>query len=172
MRDMRRWFTTLLAVVASVALSGLLTTPTLPTASAAEIPIGRLGDTLRVQYGDLIADVAVLGIEPSEIPPGFGYPPRPPRYQVWKAKVVVQSVQVPTPYALAMSFNFNGVTPTGDAYQPRNSDAPEALQYGLQNSPPGATVAGFVYWDCYRDLVSNVVLTDKKSGIRLAQWNA
>jgi hypothetical protein len=28
-----------------------------------------------------------------------------------------------------------------------------------------------VYWDCYRDLVTNVVLIDKKTGVRLAQWN-
>jgi hypothetical protein len=28
-----------------------------------------------------------------------------------------------------------------------------------------------VWWDCYRDLVSNVVLIDKKTGYHLAQWN-
>lgn len=170
MPGMRRWFTTLLTVVATLALSGI-TVGVMPTAVAADSPIGRLGDTLRVQDGDLIADVTVLSVEPSEIPPGFGYPPRPPRQQVWKAKVAVQAVQVPNPYAMAVSFQFSGVTPTGDAYQPRNSDAPEALQYGLQNAPQGSAVGGFVYWDCYRDLVANVVLTNKKTGQRLAQWN-
>ncbi|BBZ04903.1 hypothetical protein MCHIJ_43400 [Mycolicibacterium chitae] len=167
---MRRWFITVLATL-SVAVLGGVSAPLLPTAAAADIPIGRLGETLRVQNGDMIADVTVRSIVPSEIPPGFGYPPRPPRHQVWKAEVVVQAVQVPNPYALATSLVFNGVTPTGDAYQPRNSDGPEALKNTLNNAPQGSTVAGFVYWDCYRDLVSNVVITDKTSGIRLAQWN-
>jgi len=72
---------------------------------------------------------------------------------------------------LGISFIFKGVTPTGDAYEPRNTDAPDALQYAMQNVPAGATVAGGVWWDCYRDLVSNVVLVDRKTGIHLAQWN-
>jgi hypothetical protein len=110
-------------------------------------------------------------VEPSEIPPGFGYPPRPPRQQVWKAKVAVQAIRVPNAFEMGRSFVFNGVTPTGDAYQPRNSDGPEALAHALLNAPEGSAVGGFVYWDCYRDLVSNVVLTDKKTGLRLAQWN-
>ena len=37
--------------------------------------------------------------------------------------------------------------------------------------PPGAIVRGGVYWDAYRDPVSNVVLLDKKTGQHLAQWN-
>ena len=64
----------------------------------------------------------------------------------------------------ASSFVFKGVTPTGDAYEPRNSDAPDALQYAMLNVPAGATVNGGVWWDCYRDLVSNVVLIDKMTG--------
>jgi hypothetical protein len=28
-----------------------------------------------------------------------------------------------------------------------------------------------VYWEAYRDPVSNVVLLDKKTGYHLAQWN-
>ena len=39
------------------------------------------------------------------------------------------------------------------------------------NAPPGSTVSGGVWWDCYRDLVSNVVLLDKITGQHLAQWN-
>ena len=68
-------------------------------------------------------------------------------------------------------FQFRGVTPTGDAYEPRNSDAPDALQFGMANAQVGQTFSGGVWWDCYRDLVSNVVLLDKLTGIRLAQWN-
>jgi Domain of unknown function (DUF1942) len=170
MRDMRRWFSILLAAVSAVVLSATAVAMS-PAAVAADIPIGKLGDTLRVQKGNLIADVTVVNVQPSEVPPGFGYPPRPPRHEVWKAQAVVQAVRVPTAYEMAATFVFNGVTPTGDAYKPRNTDAPDALQYSLQDAPQGSTAAGFVFWDCYRDLVSNVVLTDRKSGVRLAQWN-
>ncbi len=41
----------------------------------------------------------------------------------------------------------------------------------MLNMPAGATANGGVWWDCYRDLVSNVVLVDKKTGLHLAQWN-
>ena len=60
--------------------------------------------------------------------------------------------------------SFRGVTQTGDQYVPRNTDAPDALQYALLNAPRGATVSGGVWWDCYRDLVTNVVLIDAKTG--------
>lgn len=58
-----------------------------------------------------------------------------------------------------------------DAYLPRNSDAPDALQYALQKAPQGTLVSGRVFWDCYRDLVSNVVLINPRTGDHLAQWN-
>jgi hypothetical protein len=41
----------------------------------------------------------------------------------------------------------------------------------LTNAPAGSTVSGGVWWDCYRDLISNVVLLDKITGQHLAQWN-
>jgi len=142
-----------------------------PAQSGVNAPIGRIGDTLRVQNGDLFADVTVVSVTPSAIPPGWGYPPRPPREQVWRANIVVQAVQVPNPYAMAVSFQFRGVTLTGDAYEPRNTDAPDDLRAALQNAPQGSTVAGAVFWDCYRDLVNHVVLIDKKTGYHLAQWD-
>jgi hypothetical protein len=162
---MRRWFVLLVAVMATLA--GVLVAP----ASAATAPIGRLGDTLQVKFKGLIADITVHSVDPSPIPPGFGYPPRPPRNQVWRAWVTVHPIQVPTPYAQAITYSFRGVTATGDAYEPRNTDAPDALQHALNNAPAGSTVSGAVFWDCYRDLVSNVVLVDKVTGEHLAQWN-
>jgi hypothetical protein len=162
---MRRWIVLLLAGL--TVCGAVLATP----AAAVDAPIGRLGDTLRVELEGVIADVTVVDIQPSDPPPGFGYPPRAPRYQVYRANVVIHAVKMPVPYALGIAFVFKGVTPTGDAYEPRNSDAPDALQYAMQNVPEGATVAGGVWWDCYRDLVSNVVLVDKKTGFHLAQWN-
>jgi hypothetical protein len=162
---MRRWFVLLIAMLAVTV--GLTATP----ASAVDAPIGRLGETLRVQFKGLVADVAVTSIDPSDVPPGFGYPPRAPRYQVYRANVTITPVQLPTPFAMAITFQFRGVTPTGDAYEPRNSDAPDALQYGMQAAQVGRTFSGGVWWDCYRDLVSNVVLIDKITGEHLAQWN-
>lgn len=162
---MRRW---LIGVIATIAAAGGLLTP---PASAVEAPIGRIGDTLRVDDNGVIADVTVVGVDPSDVPPGWGYPPRWPHQRVYRANVVVRPVQVPSPYHLATIFQFNGVTLTGDSYVPRNNDAPDALQYALLNAPQGSTVAGGVWWDCYRDLVSSVVLNDAKSGVRLAQWN-
>ncbi|HEY5151185.1 MAG TPA: hypothetical protein VIJ23_15470 [Mycobacterium sp.] len=48
--------------------------------------------------------------------------------------------------------------------------APQAAA-ALQNAPQGSTVGGRVFWDCYRDLVSNVVLVNPRTGEHLAQWN-
>ncbi|MGE2836748.1 hypothetical protein [Mycobacterium sp. SMC-4] len=162
---MRRWLVVLVAAIA--ALAGVLA----PPAAAVGIPIGRLGETLRVEFKGLVADVAINNIAPSPVPPGFGYPPRAPRYQVYRAEVTITPVQLPTPYAMGITFSFRGVTPTGDAYEPRNSDSPDALQFGMQAAQVGRTFTGGVWWDCYRDLVSNVVLLDRISGTRLAQWN-
>ena len=162
---MRRWLVLLLA---ALTVSGAVVAA---PAAAVDAPIGRLGETLRVELMGLIADVTVHDILPSDVPPGFGYPPRAPRYQVYHANVTVHVVETPAPYAAGLAFVFKGVTPTGDAYEPRNSDAPDALQYSILNLPAGATANGGVWWDCYRDLLSNVVLADKKTALHLAQWN-
>jgi hypothetical protein len=162
---MRRWFVLLIAAMAAVA--GFMAAP----ATAAPTPIGRLGETLQIKFKGLVADITVNSLAPSPIPPGFGYPPRPPRHEVWRGQITVHPIQVPTPYAQAITYQFRGVTATGDAYEPRNTDAPDALQYALNNAPAGSTVSGGVWWDCYRDLITNVVLIDKISGVHLAQWN-
>jgi hypothetical protein len=167
---MRRCVVLLIAVL--VGLTGLAAAPASAAPKAAlPTPIGRLGETLQVNFEGLVADITVVSLHPSEIPPGFGYPPRPPRYQVWRADIVVHPIKVPTPYAQAITYQFRGVTATGDAYEPRNNDAPDALQTVLTNAPAGSTVTGGVYWDCYRDLITNVVLIDKVTGQHLAQWN-
>ena len=162
---MRRCF--VLLVAALVAAAGFVAAP----ASAEPTPIGRLGETLQINFKGLVADITVHSIDPSPIPPGFGYPPRPPRNEVWRAWVTVHTIATPSPFAQAITYSFRGVTPTGDAYEPRNTDAPDALQHALTDAPAGSTVSGAVFWDCYRDLPSNVVLVDKYSGARLAQWN-
>jgi hypothetical protein len=164
---MRRWLVFMVAGLA--VLAGVLVTPT-PKASAVA-PIGRLGEVLHVDYMSIIADVAVTSVDLVDVPPGFGYPPRGPRYQVYRANVTVHVVKAPNPFITSIVFDFQGVTPIADAYKPRPTDAPDDLRAALQNAPPGATVSGGVYWDVYRDLVTNVVLLDKVTGTHLAQWN-
>jgi hypothetical protein len=167
---MRRWFVLLIAVTATAAGLTAGSAQAAPAESAPS-PIGRLGETLQVKFKGLVANVTVNSLAPSPIPPGFGYPPRAPRYEVWRAQITVNPVQVPTPYAQAITYQFRGVTATGDSYEPRNTDAPDSLALALTNAPAGSTVSGGVWWDCYRDLISNVVLLDKISGQHLAQWN-
>lgn len=162
---MRRWFVGLVSVM--VVVGALLA----PPAAAGDSPIGRLGDTLRVTDGNIVADVTVVNVLPSDIPPGWGYPPRWSRQEVWRAQVIVTAVSVPAAYSMSSKFSFHGNTQTGDSYLPRSNDAPDLLQVALLRAPQGSTVSGGVWWDVYRDLVSNVVLIDAKTGDHLAQWD-
>lgn len=168
MRGMRRWFVLLVAAVA--VLSGPVATPA-PSARAALTPIGKLGDVLRIDYMNIVADVAVISVDLDDVSPGLGRAPLGPRYQVYRGGVNVHIVKAPNPFITSIVFDFNGVTPIADAYKPRNVDAPDTLQYALQNAPPGASVSGGVWWGVYRDLVTNVVLLDKVKGTHLAQLN-
>ncbi len=161
----RRWLALLMSGM--LALASAVAAP----GSAADTPIGRIGETLRVEFKTFAADVTVHDVVPAPIPPGFGNPPRPPRQQVYRANVTVHTIKAPNPYMLSVVFSFHGVTPTGDSYEARNNDAPDQLRNALQNAPPGSTVSGGVWWDCYRDLVTNVVLIDRVTGYHLAQWN-
>jgi hypothetical protein len=176
---MHRWLIVLSAFVvaaASVSAAGVAVFSG-PRAWAGDAPIGHLGDTLRVDTGTYIADVTVSSVAPCDPPPGFGYtrsgvPVKSfPGSTVDRADVMVRSIRVPNPFIMATTFSFDGVTPFADAYKPRASDAPDALDNVLANAPNGAIVRGGVYWDAYRDPVSNVVLLDKKTGQHLAQWN-
>jgi hypothetical protein len=148
-----------------------------PRALAGDAPIGHLGDTLRVDTGTFIADVTVSSVAPCDPPPGFGYTREGVPVKsfagstVDRADVTVRAIRVPNPFVMATIFNFDGVTPFADAYKPRASDAPDALDKVLVSAPNGAIVRGGVYWDAYRDPVSTVVLLDKKTGYHLAQWN-
>ena len=168
---MRRWFVLLVGAMAVAAGLTALPAQAAPVEESTPTPIGRVGETLRISFEGLVADITVNNLGPSPIPPGFGYPPRAPRYEVWRAQITVSPIQVPTPYAQLITYQFRGVTATGDSYEPRNTDAPDSLALALTNAPAGSTVSGGVWWDCYRDLISNVVLLDKVTGQHLAQWN-
>jgi len=173
---MHRWLIVLssfLIAAASLTAVGV----TAPLARAGDAPIGRIGDTLRVDTGTYVADVTVSSVMPCDPPPGFGYqrcgnPVKGfPGSGVARADVTVRAVRVPNSFILAKNFRFDGVTPFADAYWPRTSDAPDALDKVLVNAPQGAIVRGMVYWDVQRDPVSNVILLDRKTGQHLAQWN-
>ncbi len=165
-----RWLMSVLTAMAVIA--GAVT----PLAEADDglIPIGNIGDTLRVEFKGIVADVTVHDVIPTEPPPGY-IPTGSPRWRdqggPWKSNITVHVIQAPNPYAMSVAFAFMGVTPYADAYQPKNTDAPDALQTALHNAPAGATVTGAVYWQVYRALVTNVVLLNPQTGIRMAQWN-
>jgi len=173
---MHRWL--IILSTALVAAAGFTAVgAAAPRARAGDAPIGHIGDTLRVDTGTYIAEITVSSVAPCDPPPGFGYtregvPVKSfPGSTVDRADVTVRAIRVPNPFIMATNFSFDGVTPFADAYKPRPSDAPDALDSVLTNAPNGAVVRGGVYWDAYRDPVSNVVLLDRKTGQHLAQWN-
>lgn len=145
-----------------------------PPAVAAGTPIGNLGDTLHVEFKGIVADITVHDVVPTDAPPGYT-PNGSPRWRdqggPWRAGITVHMIQTPNPFIASIAFAFNGVTPYADSYAPKNTDAPDALQYALQNAPAGSTVNGAVYWQVYRALVTNVVLINPQTGTHLAQWN-
>jgi hypothetical protein len=164
-----RWLMSMIAAMAVVA--GFVTAS---PAAAEGTPIGNLGDTLRVAFNGVLADVTVHDVVPTDPPDGYS-PTGSPRWRneggPWKANVTVHVIQAPNPFITSVAFAFDGITPYADAYTPKNTDAPDALQYKLLNAPPGATVDGAVYWQVYRALVTNVVLLNPQTGTHLAQWN-
>ncbi len=166
----QRWFVLLSAAMTAVA--GFLAAP--HAAAVDDTPIGRIGDTLRVELNGIVADVTVHDVLPSEVPPGWGWNGSP-RWRAqggpWRAPVTIHTIAAPNPYQMALAFTFNGVTPYADAYVSKHTDAPDALETALLNAPPGSTVNGAVYWDVYRALVTNVVLLNPQTGRHLAQWN-
>ncbi|MBV8929248.1 MAG: hypothetical protein JO152_09010 [Mycobacteriaceae bacterium] len=170
---MRRFLlavTTGIVAIMSVVTAGV----SAPHAVATDSPIGNLGDTLRVEFQDIIADVTVHNVLPSDVPPGWGWNGST-RWRAqggpWRADVTIHAIKVPNPFKMAVAFTFDGVTPYDDAYVSKHTDDPTALDTVLLNAPQGSTVSGGVYWDVYRGLVTNVVLINPKSGEHLAQWN-
>jgi hypothetical protein len=167
---MKSWLVLVIAGLLTMVTAGVI-----PQAAAAdETPIGQIGETLRVNFDGIVADVTVHDVLPSEVPPGWGWNGSP-RWRAqggpWRAPVTITSIQSPTPYAMALDFSFKGVTPYADAYASKHTDAPNALETLLRNAPSGSTVNGDVYWDVYRALVTNVVLINPTTGKHLAQWN-
>ena len=175
---MRRHVLTVLAGLAT-ALATVAAAVVAPPAAASDAPVGRIGDTLRVDFDDpsfgrVVADVTVHDVLPTDVPPGWGWNGTP-RWRAqggpWRAPVTVHAIQVPNRYVMAVAFTFDGLTPYDDAYVSKHTDAADELESALLNAPQGSTVDGGVYWDVYRGLVTNVVLVNPKSGQHLAQWN-
>src|ERR1700694_2464243 len=169
MRRISGWLASLFGVMMTLAMV------LVPNASAVgDAPIGNLGDTLRVQFDDIIADVTVHDVLPSDVPPGWGWNGSP-RWRAqggpWRASVTIHAIQVPNPYKMAIAFTFDGVTPYADAYTSKHTDAPDALEAVLLKARQVSAVDGAVYWNVYRGLVTTVVLLNPKSGTHLPQWN-
>src|SRR5947209_18027994 len=120
---MHRWLIVLSAVlVATASVTVGVDVLFVPRASASDSPIGRIGDTLRVDTGTFVADVTVSSVLPSDPPPGFGYTREGtfrgfPGSSVERADVTVRAVRVPNPFIMATDFNFDSVTPYADAQQ-------------------------------------------------------
>src|SRR4051795_887810 len=134
---MRRCFVLLVALLAAVA--GFVAPPALAEGS----PIGNLHDTLRVNFKGIVADVTVHDVLPVDPPPPGYEATGSPRWinqgGPWKALVTIHVIETPTPFAMARWLSFDGVTPYADAYQPKNTDAPDELQRALATAPAGAT---------------------------------
>jgi hypothetical protein len=85
----RHCFVVLIALLAAIA--GFVA----PPASAEGTPIGNLGDTLRVEFKGIIADVTVHDVIPSEVPPGWGWNGSP-RWRAqggpWKAPITIHAI--------------------------------------------------------------------------------
>jgi len=164
----RRVFVLLVATMAALGLA------VAPPATADLMPIGNLNQTLRVEFKGVVADVTVHDVLPTPPPPGYT-PTGSPRWRdqggPWRAGVTVHVIQAPNPFVTSLLFAFHGNTPYGDSYAPKNTDAPDALTTALRNAPAGSTVSGAVYWQVYRERVTNVLLINPQTGTQLAQWN-
>ena len=124
---MRRCFVVLVALLAAVASF------VAPAASAEGTPIGNLGDTLRVEFKGIVADVTVHDVIAHRSPAGL---PRDGFAAVDQRRRPVEGPghRPHDPGAQPLrdghrAFAFDGVTPYADAYTPKNTDAPDALQY-------------------------------------------
>ena len=165
---MRRWFVFLFA---ALAVSGRPCWPRRRRRS--DTPIGNLGDTLRVEFKGIVADVTVHDVLPVRCAAGLRLSAASAALiQVYRANVTIHASRRPIPYAMALVVHLQAASPRPATRTYQGTPMPPTpLQYALQNAPAGATVDGGVCWDCYRDLVTNVVLLDKVTGIHLAQWN-
>jgi hypothetical protein len=119
---MHRWpivLSIFLVSAASVTTAGIAVMSG-PRAWAGDAPIGHIGDTLRVDAGNYVADVTVSSVQPCDPPPGFGYtrsgvPVKSfPGSLVERADVTIHAVQVPNSFIMAT--NFSSPTPTSPAH--------------------------------------------------------
>lgn len=162
---MRVWFAVMFGIM--TMLAGVLA----PSATAVgDAPIGKLGDTLRIDYSGIVADVTLTGVEPTFLQDGMAL--NRTRGIIWRANMTVHAITVPNPFVMALKFTYSGVaSSSGDAYISKHSDAPDGLENVLRNAPQGFTVSGAAFFDVYRGPLSNIVVRNPQTGVHLAQWN-
>ncbi len=131
----RSWFAVLLTSLTAAVAIGIA-----PPSAAAVTPIGNLGETLRVEFEDFVADVTVHDVLPAPVPPGWGWngspalarAERPVARQCDGARHLrTQSVQAGAVHHLQRR------DPYADAYSSKHTDAPDVLEKVLLNAPPG-----------------------------------
>lgn len=166
---MRRGLALLFGLIAAVTIAG----PG-PAAAVGDAPLGRLGDTLRIQTASgILADVTLHDVSPTPVPPGWtwtGHPGYRESGGPWRAGITLHIIETPTPFDPGTRLTFRGATAFGEAYVAKHTQAPDDLDLLLLNAPAGSTVTGGVYWHVYRELVTHVVALDSRTGERLAQW--
>ena len=142
-----------------------------PARAAGDAPIGHIGDTLRVDTGTYIADVTVSSVAPCDPPPGFGYTrerrsgqklSRQHRRARRRDRPRGQGAQSVSSWPPTSASTESPRSPTPTSREPPMP--PTRWTPSLGNAPNGAIVRGGVYWDAYRDPVSNVVLLDQQDG--------
>jgi hypothetical protein len=164
---MRRWLVLLIAVITAVGIG------VAPPAAAAGVPIGNLGETLRVEFKGIVADVTVHDVLLADPPPGYA-PTGSPRWRDQGGpaceSVTVHVIQAPNLFITSIAFAFDGVTPYGDAYAPKNTDAGRPPVRAAERASGGdgrrrRVLAGLPRSRHQRHPV------EPADGTHLAQWN-
>jgi hypothetical protein len=140
--------------VVLVALLAAIAGFVAPAASAEVTPIGNISDTRRVEFKGIATVHDVIPTDPrrATAPDGFAAVDQ----RRWPLEGPGHRPHDPGAHSLrdGHRVRLRRRPPYADAYTPKNTDALDALQYALQNAPPGATVNGAVYWQMYRALVT------------------
>ena len=101
---------------------------------------------------------------PSDVPPGFGYPPRAPATRC----IAPTSSFTPSsarPVRHGHLVRLQGCHADGRRVRAKEHRCPRRAAVRDAKRARRRNRRGGVWWDCYRDLVSNVVLVDKKTGL-------
>ena len=166
---MRRWLVFLIAVITAVGIG------VAPPAAAAGVPIGNLGETLRVEFKGIVADVTVHDVAPH----------RPaarlradglaalagPRWPVACECHRARDPGAEPVHHVDRIRRSTASPPTATRTHRRTPTRPTPCSTRCRTRLQGRRSTARVYWQVYRDLVTNVILLNPQTGTHLAQWN-